>query len=271
MALMINFSYLQIIFGFVLAFVLGAVSYYFRALTFSGAVGTIIIGTVVFGLGGWTISVPLLFFFISASILSKVKSTHKLYALQIVDKSGARDVYQVLANGGVAALALIGFAYSGESVWLAAYLAALCEACADTWATEIGTLKKVKTISVLDFKPVEPGRSGGISLAGTIASLGGSILTGLSFCIVAGQSDVLYIWLAASLAGFLGGLIDSVLGASVQARYFDDTNKRFCESKIQGAKLTGGAAWVTNDVVNFAGTLAAAIVGAVFFYFLQIN
>ncbi len=262
---------LQIGYGFALALVLGVVLYFLRALTVSGTVGTVIVGTIFFGLGGWIMTVPLLFFFVSASILSRIKSGHKSTAMRLAEKTGARDIWQVLANGGAASVALIVFRATGSIVWLAMSLAAICEAAADTWATEIGTIRKVGTVSIINFKSLTPGQSGGVSLNGTMASLAGSALTGLAFYLAGGGSEAVMIWLAASLAGFLGSVIDSVLGATVQGRYFDAATNRHSESKTPGSRLNGGISWVKNDLVNLAGTLFAAGFAAIFCHLTQIN
>ena len=191
--------------------------------------------------------------------------------MRLADKTGARDILQVLANGGAASAALIVFRATGSMVWLAISLAAICEAAADTWATEIGTIRKVKTVSIINFKPLIPGQSGGVSLNGTMASLAGSVLTGMAFYLTGGGAEALRLWLLASLAGFLGSVIDSVLGATVQARYFDATTNRHSESKSPGSRLDGGLSWVNNDLVNLAGTLFAAAFVAIFWYLAQIN
>ncbi len=74
----------------------------FHLLTTSGAIMTLLVGSgVSFGFG-WQGLVVLLLFFGSSSLLSKVGRSRKQSVDSIVEKDGARDGWQVLANGGVA-------------------------------------------------------------------------------------------------------------------------------------------------------------------------
>jgi uncharacterized membrane protein len=62
---------LQLLLGFLLALVVAFLAYKARSLSRSGAAAAAVLGTVVFGLGGWSWAVLLLGFFISSSVLSK--------------------------------------------------------------------------------------------------------------------------------------------------------------------------------------------------------
>jgi len=97
----------RIITGLIFAIILAIISYRLKALSLSGAVGTTVVGAIVFGLGGLTCAAPLLFFFIASSWLSRLKSDIKSNSLKAVDKTGPRDIYQVFANGGVAAICVL--------------------------------------------------------------------------------------------------------------------------------------------------------------------
>jgi uncharacterized protein (TIGR00297 family) len=157
----------------ILSLVMALVSYRFRTVTRSGAVGMVIVGTVIFGLGGFVFAIPLLFFFISSSIFSNLKTPGKVKSLAGADKTGTRDFFQVMANGGVASALVLVYFISGDIIWFFPYLASMCEASADTWATELGTLYPDSPVSMTSLKRVDPGQSGGISMLGTIAAIGG--------------------------------------------------------------------------------------------------
>ena len=221
-----------------------------------------LVGTAIFGSGGWRNAVVLLMFFLTSTVLShfgKERGAKRL--LLAIGKTGARDGAQVLANGGVAAGCALA-AMGGHAVWEVAFVGAIAAATADTWGTEIGTLQSRPPRSMLTGKAVAPGLSGGVSLLGSLAELAGAIaLAAVSWAIQAAP-----VFLAVAAGGFAGALIDSLLGASVQALRYCRGCAAYCESDPHycGADTTRvrGVAWITNDTVNFFTTAAGAAIAA---------
>ena len=71
----------------------------------------------------------------------------------------------------------------------------------------------------------------------------------------------------AVIAGASGSLVDSVLGATLQALYRCDacgasTEEPRHKASGQPARLVRGYAWITNDTVNALATLTGAAVGS---------
>lgn len=233
----------------------------------------VIIGTIAFGLGGMIFTIPLLFFFISSSIFSYLKTPGKVKSLVGVGKTGPRDFWQVMANGGVGALLTTIYVVTGDIIWFFPYLASLCEAAADTWATELGTLIPDSPVSIISFRGVEPGQSGGISILGTLAAIGGALLTMLvasstGFVIKDLLLFDMKIWQISAGCGLAGALLDSVLGASLQAQYQCKSCHIWTERRShcdQPAVLVRGLRFVNNDVVNFTCALLAALIASVIF------
>ncbi len=224
-----------------------------------------VIGACVFGLGGLAWAVPILFFFVTSSLLSRVKSPTKERAMRSFEKTGARDCRQVLANGGAATLSLALCVVTGWAGWYFAYVAAICEACADTWATEIGTLSRRTPVSLATFRAVEAGRSGGVTFMGTSAAVAGSLATALSAsAAVIWATTVpvdLTLLLTLAAAGFLGSMADSILGGTVQAQYVKgDTGKITEKARTDSHDnpLIAGYRFIDNDAVNFLSTVVAA-------------
>lgn len=250
----------QIMLGVILAVIIAIISLRLKALTISGMAGAVIIGSIVFGLGGWLFALPLLFFFITSNILSKLKTDTKLNSLYAIVKAGPRDIYQVLANGGVAMICtFIQLATDRQELYFL-YLASIAVATSDTWATEVGTLLSGGPISIITFKRVNPGQSGGISLPGTIAALFGSFATAFIVYPLIPEFHSLGFWLGASFAGFIGSMIDSILGATVQAGYrcqVCDTNIEVNLHCDKEAVLIKGFKNINNDMVNFLSNLIA--------------
>lgn len=262
----------QILPGFGLALIVAVISYYIKALTKSGAIGAIIIGTVIFGLGGPVFALPLLVFFISGSLLSYLKSESKSNALKLVGKTGPRDIWQVLANGGLAGIITIIFFIRPDQTLFFAYLSAISEATADTWATEIGMMSKKQPVSIISLKRILPGESGGITLMGTLASSAGSFFIAFSGLLIWPPANhqlfVLYA-IFVSLVGFLGAVIDSILGATIQGQYYC----RYCLKRTekpehcgQPADLVKNFNFINNDMVNLLSTFASIILYFMTFY-----
>ena len=244
--------------GIGLGFLIGAVSWRLRFLTLSGSVGTFLLASFIFGLGGWKWTLPIFAFFVLSSLLSGAGKGRKREFETVFEKSGARDHLQVAANGGIAALVLLAQFLVGTDCY-PAYLASIAAVTADTWGTEIGTLVRGSTVLLPTFRRVEPGSNGGVSVAGALGGMVGSLV--VSSTALAWAVPVRTVVIVAG-AGIVGGIIDSLLGSTVQAAYRCVACGRRTERRAhcgQPTELTGGARWVTNDVVNAACAVAGAI------------
>lgn len=261
---------MQLIIGFFLAGIVAYGAYRARSLDRSGAFAALMVGTVIFGLGGLDWAILLLTFFVTSSGLSRAFKNRKKEANEKYAKGGQRDAGQVLGNGGLATLfaALHFFFPEASWPWLG-FSASLAAVNADTWATELGVLNPNPPRLVTDLrKVVEKGTSGGVSLVGTLASLAGAGVIGLEAAMLnpSGVNWVFGMWV--TLAGLLGALFDSYLGASVQAIYYCPACQKETErhpTHSCGAQTTQirGWAWLHNDWVNFAcGAIGVIVVMA---------
>lgn len=258
----------QVLFGTLFAFVIAAGSFVVRFLTLSGAIATFLLGVVVFGIGGWQWAIPIVTFFLLSSILSRYGRQRKKDFDSVFGKSDRRDGGQVLANGSIAgALVVLSAAYPIHDFY-PLYLGAVAAATADTWGTEIGVLTMGRTISVLSFKPVSPGTSGGISETGTLAGALGALVIALSGY---GWFSDLKTAIVIVLAGVAGSLIDSLLGATVQVQFRCEVCGKQTERTGHCGKPStriSGVPWINNDIVNILCSLAgAAAAGTLSFVF----
>ena len=246
----------QLAIAVVASLAIASLAFALRALTLGGAIAAFVSGAIVFGIGGWPGAVVLLAFFVSSSLLSRFGARRKR-ALADWGKQGARDAAQVFANGGIATLCVLFSRFAPATLALG-FAAALSAATADTWATEIGTLSP-RARSILTFRKVARGVSGGISLGGTLAQCAGACLIG----VVAMEARVAPFWPIA-LGGIAGALFDSLLGASAQALRWCPACERSCETDphVCGTPTTlqRGFSWLGNDAVNFLATLCGAVV-----------
>jgi uncharacterized protein (TIGR00297 family) len=252
--------------GVLLAIAVAAIAHRGRMLSRSGAVVAVVVATLCVA-GGWSWALLLIAFFMSGSWLSRLREGEKRVRTgDVVEKGGARDAWQVLANGGVFAACALGAAVAPASGWEVAGAAAIAASTADTWATEIGTLSTFAPRSIVSWKKVEAGTSGGITVHGIVAVIGGALFVAILARLLGWSS--LASW-AAIVGGFAGSLVDSLLGATLQGRRWCPTCGRGTERAVHSCGTvtspSGGIRWLNNDVVNALSSLCGALIGYVMF------
>ena len=247
---------------------LAAVLVWWRgSVTGGGAAAGVVVGSVIFGFGGPLFWVVLMCFFISSTALSRAGGERKAPLARIHEKGNRRDAVQVLANGGVGAVCALVFGITRQPAWALGFAVSLASSNADTWASEIGELSRRDPVSVLGFRRVPRGVSGGVSPLGTGMAVAGAVFVALVFALqnlyaptVAGTFPRVAGLVAAG--GFLGALLDSLLGATVQAQYRSrstELTEQAASEDGQPHQLVRGLAFVNNDVVN---ALSCALVTA---------
>jgi uncharacterized protein (TIGR00297 family) len=172
-----------------------------------------------------------------------------------------------LANGGIAGFLMILHTLLPQPEIYIFYLAAISAAMSDTWATEIGMVFGKNPRLISNFKKVIPGTSGGITLAGLVGSLIGSLIIALSgiFLITpVPDLNAQGVLLMITLSGFGGGLLDSFLGATLQAKYICTICNKITEKRTHcGSHHTqqvSGIPRMNNDFVNFVNTLGGVLI-----------
>jgi uncharacterized protein (TIGR00297 family) len=188
-------------------------------LTRRGVLAALAVGLATVWGFGWRGLALLLAFFVSGSLLTRR------------DQGRRRNERQVIANGGVAALAALAGSWAG-------FVGALATATADTWASEIGRHSRTAPRLITTGARVPAGTDGGMTLLGTAGGVvGAGFIAGLAVIVGPRSSDA---GGAVAVAGIAGMLVDSLLGATVQ----------------------GKVPWFDNDVVNLAATIAGAAIAA---------
>ena len=213
---------------------------------------------------GWAWGAMLLFFFLTSTALTRMHADVKdARSAGRMEKTGARDAAQVLANGGLFAASAVAFATLGAPVLSAAALGAIATATADTWATEVGMLAPRAPHSIITRQPVAPGTSGGVTTAGVLAGCAGA----LSIACVATLVRLGGVVAVAAAAGGVAGMFaDSALGATVQGRYrcerCDAATERAVHTCGTRTRHVLGWRWLNNDGVNILATIAGTAVAA---------
>ncbi len=198
-----------------------------RLLTISGAIAGAVIASLLYSFGGWQAFALLAAFFVIGSSATRM-AYHRKQAMGLAEqRKGARVAEQAVANAGAAVV----FAFLGQPVAMAASLAA---ATADTIATEIGPLFGGRVFLLATGRPVKPGTSGGISVAGTLAGIAAAaMVSGIAVASGAVRGGEFFI---ITLCAATGSLADSMLGGTLEKD-----------------------GWLNNEGVNFLGTAAAGL------------
>lgn len=239
-----------------------------RSLDPSGAIAAAIMGVVVL----WTTQVEglllLLLFFVGANVVGKVSKCLQTKAFgkdsfgSVEKKGSRRDLMQVLANGLMAMVAGFIWYVCGSFPALVMFGSSIAEAAADTFAGEIGRLSKTPPVSIRTFTPVPKGLSGGVTLLGTAAAFVSSIIIGLCWFVLFGVKSGAMGAGVICLTGFVGSIVDSYLGACVQARYRDPDTGMFTEQDSKDGvpfELVQGVRWVDNDMVNLLSNVFSSV------------
>jgi uncharacterized protein (TIGR00297 family) len=206
-------------------------------------------GVIIFFFTQWPGYILFLLFVAVGSGLSKIGYQHKKEIGAAEAREGKRGIANVAANLFVPALCcLIYPASGGNPALLMAFAGALVAAFADTASSEIGALAHGEPKLITNFKAVPHGTNGAVTGLGFAAAVGACLtLSGIAWwngfleqqlsANGFSSSQGLAACGILTLAGLLGTVIDSVLGATI-------------EDRIPG---------VGKGVVNFACTLTGAL------------
>jgi uncharacterized protein (TIGR00297 family) len=252
------------------AIAIAFVAYRKQTLSTDGAIAAAAVGALIVIGADWWGGVILLTFFVTSSALSLIRARQGDAQIDRHSRGHQRDAVQVLANGGVATAFALLFGLIDKPWAFGGFAGAIAAANADTWATEIGRMKGHNPRMLLSRKPVAPGASGGVTLAGILASLGGALSVGIvgGIGVAIGAVDIststALMIVALAIGGFVGSSVDSALGETVQAVYFCPFCQVETEDRVHNCgsetKLVRGFRVFNNDVVNACATLSGALV-----------
>jgi uncharacterized protein (TIGR00297 family) len=185
----------------------------------------------------------------------------------MLEKTGCRDIWQVLANGGIPlAILFLWYFYPMDILYLL-YVGALTAVASDTWATEIGVLSKKNPRSILSGKYLETGESGGVTVLGTIGAFFGSLTIAAVALMSCPHSSPAIIgkpeFILLLLSGLIASFSDSVLGASLQAQYqcpiCQKKTEKLKHCQCMDTKHIKGVPWLNNDMVNLLSAIFSVL------------
>jgi uncharacterized protein (TIGR00297 family) len=188
-----------------LAYALGMVSR-------GGALGGFVVGTTIYYCLGPQGFAVLALFVVGGSLLTRLGYGRKHRAGTAEAGGGRRGARNALANASVAVLCALLAVLTASEAFATAFVASLGAAFADTAESEVGQIYARMPRLITTLRRVPSGTDGAVSLPGTLAGLAAAGLTaalGYALGLVEGQASMLLV----ALAGFLGTVVDSLVGA----------------------------------------------------------
>lgn len=226
-------------------------------------------------------------FFMVGSKATKFRRRRKDFDEHESTTGGRRNWIQVISNGGVgmeiAILLLIekgpanempiNFPYDYFPTWLSiAFLGAMACACGDTLASELApalTSAQPRLITNPLMK-VPRGTNGGVTILGLICSALGGFVCGLTyylFTMICVNPELLLksppqwpLLLVGTIAGLMGSVIDSIMGATVQFSGYDQNTGKIVSKSSQDVIWISGSEILDNHSVNMMSTLMTALI-----------
>ncbi|XP_023376648.1 transmembrane protein 19 isoform X2 [Pteropus medius] len=252
-----------------------------KSLDHSGALGGLVVGFIL-AISNVSFCTSLLMFFFSSSQLTKWKGKIKKRLDSEYKEGGQRTWIQVFCNGAVATeLALlymiengpgeipIDFSKQYTASWLCLSLLAALACCAgDTWASEVGTvLSKSSPRLITTWEKVPVGTNGGVTMVGLASSLLGGTFVGITYfltqLVFVNDLDISVpqwpIIAFGGLAGLLGSIVDSYLGATMQFSGLDESTGMVVNSPMKEAKFISGKPILDNNAVNLFSSVIIAL------------
>ena len=189
-----------------------ALAYALGMVSRGGALGGLVVGTAIYYCLGPPGFAALALFVVGGSLLTRLGYGRKRRAGTAEAGGGRRGARNALANAGVATLCALLAALTSLDAFAAAFVASLGAAFADTAESEVGQLYGRAPRLITTMRTVPPGTDGAISLPGTLAGLAAAGLTA-ALGLALGLLEEPALMLLVALAGFLGTVVDSLVGA----------------------------------------------------------
>ncbi|KAL7482197.1 hypothetical protein ACHAW6_007888 [Cyclotella cf. meneghiniana] len=255
-----------------------------KSLTSHGAIAAWIVGFLSIACG-WR-GFLLLLFYVVGTKATKYKIQQKSLLDSSADESSCRGPNQVLACSVVGVMIqLLHVVFCGveKSIDFSNDAFASSLTCAliahhstnlgDTLASELGILSKREPILITSGRRVPRGTNGGVTALGTaFSALGGFVIGAgaVSLDTINGLDikPLSYI-LFGTTCGVVGSIIDSLLGATVQATHYDKKTGCVHSCSFEGdfpskTVLISGKNIITNAQVNVVSVLITSGLGFIF-------
>ena len=211
-----------VLFVLVLMMLIGYLSNKAKLMDITGVHSSILIGLLVMIFSGWKWFLVLLSFFILGGLFTRYKYDYKA-SLGIAEKRGGRDYSNTFGNGLSSTVCAIGYGICNNPIFLIAFLGCVATAAGDTMASEIGETYKGRNVLITNFKRVPPGTNGGITILGELSALLGIFIIYLTAFLLNLPIRNFSVLFSVILGGFIGVNFDSLLGATLEGKYLNNS------------------------------------------------
>jgi uncharacterized protein (TIGR00297 family) len=225
----------------------------------TGSLAALWIAAILWMSGGWkALSAPV-FLLVVGSVTGKlIRPNHA---------SEKRTAQQVFSNGLIGVVLYMLYGITGEFHWLLLAWSSFAISVCDTISSEVGIAVGGRTYNALTLRKMAPGLSGGISLAGTAGGLAALLLLVLFLGGILPVSPIQLLWVLGT--GFIGMLVDSILGSKWQALWRQGEAWSEVSSNSPQEVLVKGLPWLDNHWVNFLSngiTMACSYLAYAWFF-----
>jgi uncharacterized protein (TIGR00297 family) len=234
-------SWTWILAAFLLLSMLGWLVLSKQWLDQSGWWAALWVAAVLWMSGGWKALLAPVFLLVAGSVAGRLfRSGHA---------SEKRTAQQVFSNGWIGVVLYMLYGITGQEYWQVLAWCSFAISVCDTVSSEVGTAVRGKTYNIANFRAMEPGLSGGISLAGTLGGLIAVLLLAVCLKLAFSAAITHLIWVVGT--GMAGMLVDSVMGSKWQALWRQGSGFTETSGSDAEAQLVKGVAWLDNHWVNF--------------------
>jgi uncharacterized protein (TIGR00297 family) len=178
--------------------------------------GSILAFVIWFGSGKLALASLAVFFVLGTLASSWGKK--KKYALKLAQENdGKRGIMNVLANGGAAGIiSILAIAFPDhQHIFAIMAASSFSAACSDTLSSELGNVYGKKYFNIVTLKNTTRGLDGGVSIQGFLfGAVGSASIGALTILFSLAWSSFAIV----AISGFIGNVIDSVLGATLQQK-----------------------------------------------------
>lgn len=232
--------YLVMTIEVIITAILSVEVYKLRCLSKSGAIASLVVGTVlaIFGSIG---EFFVMTFFSIMGFFATLKDIDKKAEMGLQEGNyGERD-WRNITGVALPSCLIVVFNYFSpmeHNLYVIAFLTTVTVAAADTIASEIG-VKDPKAYLITTLKPTIPGVNGGVSVLGTVSS------TIVAFIVavigwIALTASISWLLLIPFAFGVVGNFLDSVFGALLENKGYINKYVNNSMSEIIAAALAAG-------------------------------